>query len=174
MIRRKVEVVKYREEWKELFKREKELLESIFQPIDVEIHHIGSTSVPGLSAKPIIDILLAVDCIEQVESATKEIEAYGYEAKGENGLPGRRYFQKSDDRGVRQVHLHAYTKINPEVLRHLAFRDYLQAHPEDAERYGRLKEKAAAKCEYDIDSYIDEKSSIVKEIEHKALEWKRR
>lgn len=172
MNRRRVDVVKYRAEWADLFIKEKLLLESIFKPVEVEIHHIGSTAVAGLSAKPIIDILLAADRLEQVEKASPELEAAGYKAKGENGLQGRRYFQKNDGAGVRKVHLHSYEKGNKEVYRHLVFRDYLRNHPNDAERYTKLKEMAAVKFVYDIESYMDEKSPLVKEIEQKALQWR--
>lgn len=171
MTRRRVEVVPYTPEWKTLFENEKQILEAIFQPAEAEIHHIGSTSVPGLSAKPIIDILLAADSLEQVEEATPSIEAAGYEAKGENGIPGRRYFQKHDKNGIRKVHLHAFEKGSNQLYRHLVFRDYLRAHPGEASKYAAVKELAAQKYEYDIESYIAEKSPLVKELEQKALQW---
>jgi len=172
MTRRRVEVVPYHSEWKDLFDKEKQLLSYIFPPLFADIYHIGSTSVPGLSAKPIIDILLAADKLADVEEATPQIVAAGYEAKGENGIPGRRYFQKSDEDGVRKVHLHAYEKGNLELHRHLVFRDYLREHPKEAKRYAEVKIKAAKKFEYDIESYIAEKSPIVKELEQKALQWR--
>ena len=171
MTKRRVEVVPYQSVWKNLFEKERQLLANIFKPLVVDIHHIGSTSVRGLSAKPIIDILLAADKLAEAEEATPQIVAAGYEAKGENGIPGRRYFQKSDEDGVRKVHLHAYEKGNPELHRHLVFRDYLREHPKEANRYAEIKEKAAKKFEYDIESYIAEKSPIVKELEQKALQW---
>ncbi|WLR56461.1 GrpB family protein [Mesobacillus subterraneus] len=172
MTRRRVEVVPYNHEWKTLFGKEKQLLESIFLPAEVEIYHIGSTSVPGLSAKPIIDIMLAADSLEQVEKATPAIEGAGYEAKGENGIPRRRYFQKHDENGVRKVHLHSFEKGSHQLHRHLVFRDYLRAHPREARKYAEVKEKAAQKYEYDIESYISEKSPIVKELENKAMQWR--
>ena len=172
MTRRRVEVVPYNPKWETLFENEKQLLESIFKPAEVEIHHIGSTSVPGLSAKPIIDIMLAADSLEQVEKATPAIEAAGYEAKGENGIPGRRYFQKHDENGIRKVHLHSFEKGSHQLYRHIVFRDYLRSHPREASKYSDVKEKAALKYEFDIDSYIDEKSPFVKEIEQKAMQWR--
>jgi GrpB-like predicted nucleotidyltransferase (UPF0157 family) len=171
MTRRRVEVVPYRYEWKELFNIEKKRLEEIFSPVKVEIHHIGSTSVSGLSAKPIIDILLAADSLEIIEKVTPDIVAAGYEAKGENGIPRRRYFQKSEN-GIRKVHLHSYEKGSTELNRHIVFRDYLIAHPHEAKRYAEIKEKAAEKHEYDIESYIAEKSPLVKELEQRALNWR--
>ena len=172
MTRRRVEVVPYNSDWKTLFENEKQLLESIFLPAEVEIHHIGSTSVPGLSAKPIIDIMLAADSLGQIEKVTPGIEAAGYEAKGENGIPGRRYFQKHDENGVRKVHLHSFEKGSHQLYRHLVFRDYLRTHPQEASKYADVKEKAARKYEFDIDSYIAEKSPIVKELEQKAMQWR--
>ncbi|MEH7441782.1 GrpB family protein [Bacillus sp. JJ1122] len=172
MTRRRVEVIPYQEEWKQLFENEKECLKNIFHPNNVDIHHIGSTSVPGLSAKPIIDILLAADKLADIDQATAQIVTAGYEAKGENGIPGRRYFQKSDKNGIRKVHLHAFVKGSHELQRHLVFRDYLFEHPEEAKKYAAIKEKAAEKYEYDIESYIAEKSPLVKELEQKALQWR--
>lgn len=170
MTRRRVEVVSYRKEWTELFEDEKKMLEEVFSPAETEIYHIGSTSVPGLSAKPIIDILLAADSLEEIEKVTPAIVAAGYEAKGENGIPRRRYFQKSEN-GIRKVHLHSYEKGSPELHRHLVFRDYLRAHPDEAKRYAEVKERAAGKHEFDIESYIEEKAPLVKELEQKALQW---
>jgi GrpB-like predicted nucleotidyltransferase (UPF0157 family) len=172
MTRRRVEVVPYNPEWKTIFEKEKQLLESFFIPAEVEVHHMGSTSVPGLSAKPIIDIMLAADSLELVEKATPAIESAGYAAKGENGIPGRRYFQKHDENGIRKVHLHSFEKGSHQVYRHIVFRDYLRAHPSEASKYAAVKELAAQKYEYDIDSYIAEKSSIVIEIEQKAMRWR--
>jgi GrpB-like predicted nucleotidyltransferase (UPF0157 family) len=172
MTRRRVEVVPYNPEWETLFEKEKQLLESIFNSPDVDIYHIGSTSVRGLSAKPIIDIMLAADTLEQVERATPAMEAAGYDAKGENGIPRRRYFQKHDENGIRKVHLHSYEKGSHQLNRHLVFRDYLRAHPLEARKYAEVKEIAAQKYEYDIDSYIAEKSPIVLELEQKAMLWR--
>ncbi|RSD27328.1 GrpB family protein [Mesobacillus subterraneus] len=172
MSTRRVEVVPYRTEWKTLFQTEKHLLEAIFQQGKPEIHHFGSTSVPGLSAKPIIDILLAADSLDELEEATPALQAAGYEAKGEHGIQGRRYFQKNDEKGIRKVHLHAYKKGDPQLHRHLVFRDYLVAHPEEAARYAEIKEKAARKYEYDIEAYIEEKAPLAIELEQNALAWK--
>lgn len=172
MTRRRVEVVPYRSEWKKLFEQERRLLEAIFKPAEVEIHHIGSTSVPGLSAKPIIDIMLAAGSLSEIEKATPAIEAAGYLAFGENGIQGRRYFQKSDENGIRKVHLHSFEKSSPELHRHLVFRNYLRAHSDEAARYAAVKEKAAQKYEYDIEAYIAEKSPLIKELEQRAMQWK--
>lgn len=173
MGKRKVEVIAYQDEWKQQFEHEKNRLEEIFQPFIVNIHHIGSTSVPGLSAKPIIDILAEADSLDVIEQATYPLLQEGYVAKGENGLPGRRYFYKEKLPKVRLIHLHCYQKGNHEIERHLAFRNYLRAHSNEANRYAEVKLKAAIQFPFDIDAYIEAKDSIAKELERKALQWSR-
>ena len=172
MSKRKVEVVPYHPRWLVLFKEEEALLGKWFHEDEVLIHHIGSTSVPGLSAKPIIDVLLETVSIKLIDEATPMFEEAGYESKGENGIPGRRYFQKVDKQGNHLYHVHAFEKGNPEVQRHLVFRDYLRAHSEQAKKYGEIKEKAAAKHPDNIEAYMDEKDPYIKLIEQQAYVWK--
>lgn len=172
MNKRKVEVVPYLFEWKDLFKNEQAHLRHIFSQGEIKIHHIGSTSVPGLSAKPIIDILIEVESLAVIDSAMPALEKAGYQAKGENGIPGRRYFKKNNENGIRLFHVHAFAKGSPEIYRHLVFRDYLQAHPDEARKYGSIKERAAAGNPNDIGSYIHEKTPVIKELENRATEWR--
>lgn len=166
---RKVIVVPYDEEWKTQFEVEAQALRGIFGEDIITVHHIGSTSVPGLGAKPVIDILPVVPDLTRVDQYNSVMSALGYEAKGENGLPGRRYFQKGGD--DRTHHVHIYKQGNPEIERHLAFRDYLRAHPEEAARYGELKTALANRFPYDVSSYIEGKHKMATEIEEKALVW---
>lgn len=168
---RKVVVVPYRNEWVELFNKGKQEIIEIVQPNEIVIHHIGSTSVSGLSAKPIIDILAEVDDIRTLDQLTPSFENEGYIGKGENGISGRRYFIKNDLCGERLYHIHAFEKGNLEIERHLVFRDYLRKHPDEAERYAEIKITAASKFPNDIESYIDFKDPIIKELEQKALLW---
>ena len=95
--------------------------------------------------------------------------AIGYEPKGENGLPGRRYFQKGGDN--RTHHVHMYELGNLEIERHLAFRDFLRVHSIIARKYGDLKEALAEQFPYDIDAYINGKDKLAKEIEQQAVYW---
>lgn len=166
---RKVEVSSYREKWTFNFAEEAEKLKLIFGDVVVAIHHIGSTSVPGLKAKPIIDIMPVVQDIGILDHYNQAMRNIGYEPKGENGIPGRRYFQKGGDN--RTHHVHFYEVGNIEIKRHLAFRDYLKSHPEAMKRYGELKERLAQQFPYDVDSYIKGKELLVNEIEEKALKW---
>jgi GrpB-like predicted nucleotidyltransferase (UPF0157 family) len=166
---RKVKVSSYSEEWTLMFAKEVEELKLIFGNEIVDIHHIGSTSVPELKAKPIIDIIPVVKNIDLVDKYNQEMCNIGYEPKGENGIPGRRYFQKGGDN--RSHHIHIYQVGSYEIIRHLAFRDYLQRHPDVKKNYGELKEKLAQQFPYDIESYINGKEHLVREIEVKALNW---
>ncbi|MFT8322065.1 MAG: GrpB family protein [Bacillus sp. (in: firmicutes)] len=166
---RKVEVVEYKKDWKRLFKEESNKLKRIFGKQLLTIHHIGSTSVPGLKAKPIIDIMPIVKDINRVAAFNHEMTAIGYEAKGENGIPGRALFQKGGE--CRTHHVHVYEDGSKEIKRHLAFRDYLQTHRDDASRYGLLKEELALAFPYNIDAYMCGKHDMAAEMERKALLW---
>lgn len=172
MARRKVDVVPYSPNWENLFNREQALLKNLFGKSQVNIYHIGSTSVPGLVAKPIIDILIEVESLELVDFVTQDLERAGYEARGENGIARRRFFQKSNENGVRLYHVHAFEKGNSEINRHLLFRDYLRTHPEQAAKYADVKQQAAARNPYDIETYMIEKEPIIKELEQQAYKWR--
>ncbi|MBP0725695.1 GrpB family protein [Bacillus sp. RG28] len=168
---RKVEVTKYNEEWISLFKEEVHKLSKVFGDELIDVHHIGSTSIKGMKAKPIIDILPVVKDIKRIDGYDNAMVSIGYEPKGENGIPKRRYFQKGGDQ--RTHHVHIYEQGNSEIERHLAFRDYLRTHPEDVIKYGNIKEKLSKQFPYDIESYIEGKEKIVIKIERKALAWYR-
>ena len=168
---RTIVVVPYDSDWPMQFRAEAAKIAAIFGPELVSIHHIGSTSVPGLSAKPIIDIMPLVRDIEEVELFNLAMLRLGYEPRGELGIPGRRYFVKGGD-AQRTHHVHTYALDNPEVNRHLHFRDYLIAHPEEAQRYAALKTELARQFPHDIESYMAGKDSFIKEIIQKAQQWR--
>ena len=167
---RKVEVVPYHPEWPEKFSAEAGALKVVFAKELLSIHHFGSTSVPGISAKPIIDILLIVRDIDAVDALAPRLEALGYHAVGEYGIPGRRFFYKGTD-DMRSHHLHVYENGNPHILRHLVFRDYMRSHPITARDYARLKEELAHQFPEDMDGYIAGKNAFVREHEKRALDW---
>jgi GrpB-like predicted nucleotidyltransferase (UPF0157 family) len=167
---RTVEVVSYRIDWPEEFDREAKALRRIFGDQLITIHHFGSTAIPGISAKPIIDILLTVREIDSADALSDELEELGYNAVGEYGITGRRFFYKGTEE-LRSHHLHVYQFDNPHILRHLAFRDYMRTHPMTAHRYGQLKEELARQFPEDMDKYIAGKNAFVKEQEREALEW---
>ena len=159
---RKIEVVEYTSSWPELFEVEAELIKRALGRNCIEIHHIGSTSIPGLSAKPVIDMLPVVRDIQEVDKATKAMESLGYESKGEYGMAFRRYFQKG--KNIRTHHVHVYQEANPEISRYLKFRDWMRSHTSDAENYGKLKLELAKKFPYDILQYCNGKDAFVASI----------
>lgn len=168
---RKIVVVPYHPGWPEQYRVEAAKIAAVFGPELVAIHHIGSTSVPGLSAKPIIDMMPVVRDIERVESFNPAMVQLGYEPKGENGIPGRRYFAKGGDAN-RSHHVHIFALDNPEVNRHLDFRDYLIVHPAEARHYAALKAELAQQFPYDILDYMAGKDGLIKEILQKARAWR--
>ena len=164
---RKVEVLPFNPEWKKKFEREALRLKQIFGDVSVDIHHIGSTSIPGMRAKPVIDILIEVKDINDVENLNMEMAKIGYEAKGENGMPARRYFRKEEN-GIRSHHVHVFQTGNPEIKKHIAFRDYLRSHPDVATEYKQLKEDLAKKYPEDIESYVQGKNDFIKRVDEKT------
>lgn len=162
----------YSPNWPSEFNREAERLQTLLGAELITVHHIGSTSVPGLAAKPIIDLLPLVHSIGLIEDQTPRLQAAGYQAWGEYGLPGRRYFTK--DRGVYRTHnIHIYQPDNPDVERCLAFCAYLRSHAQARREYEALKRAVYALHPADIEAYNDGKNAWIKQVEPLALEWYR-
>ncbi len=157
--------------WKRHFEAEAEHIAGALGDLVSTIHHVGSTAVPGLCAKPIIDILLVVEDLHILDRRTPALESLGYEALGEHGIVRRRYFRKDDASGVRTHQIHSFKVNDDEIERHLAFRDYLIEHAHVASAYGELKRALAVQYPYDIDAYMDGKDPFIKEHETRALVW---
>ena len=164
-----IEVVDYDPNWENIFQTEKAALAKAIGSNAVKIEHIGSTSVIGLSAKPVIDILIEVTNLTSLDSANKSIEALGYIVKGENGISGRRYFQKGDNQ--HSHHVHAFQTSDLHLLRHIAFKEYLIAHPIIAAEYDKIKKEAVSKNDNDINIYMTLKNGFIQKHEKLALEW---
>jgi len=164
--KRIVEVLPHDSIWKQEFKEEANKIKEIFEGIFIEIHHIGSTAIPLVKTKPIIDIMVEVKDINKVDSYNKQMEKLGYEALGEYGIPKRRFFQKGGN--DRTHHVHIFENGNPQIKRHIDFRDYLISHPKIAGKYSHLKEKLAKKYRYDIDKYQEGKDGFIKKIDKLA------
>jgi GrpB-like predicted nucleotidyltransferase (UPF0157 family) len=159
--------------WADAFAREASAVAGALADLPVELHHIGSTAVPGLVAKPVIDTLAVVPAVEALDPRADRLAALGYEALGEFGLPGRRYFRKTSPDGVRTHQLHAYALGSPEAQRHLDFRDYLRAFPDEAAAYAALKQDLAQRCGADMHAYSDGKTEFVRAAERRAAAWRR-
>lgn len=163
---RLIEVNPYDANWPMQFLQEAEQIKSALGDNCIEIYHIGSTSVSGLAAKPVIDMIPVVLDINKVDSATAAMEMLGYEAKGEYGIPFRRYFQKGGNQ--RTHHAHVFELGNPEIERHLKFRDWMRKHPEDRAAYARLKQDLAHQYPNDITAYCLGKEDFITTIDKKA------
>jgi GrpB-like predicted nucleotidyltransferase (UPF0157 family) len=161
--RKSVELAAYRKEWKTLFEREAELLRSIFGDYALAIEHIGSTAIPGIKAKPIIDIMVGVGDLAEVEKYLPLLEEIGYEDRGESGIAGRRYFRK----GTSTISTHhlSIVKLGGNIWRRqILFRDYLRENAEAAREYGKLKKDLAIKFKNDRAAYTEGKTEFVDEI----------
>ena len=164
-------VTDYNPLWARMFETEAVQIQNILGENCIAIHHIGSTSVAGLAAKPIIDIMPVVYRLEDVDKAAAEFEKIGYEYMGEFGISGRRYLRKGGDERTHQLHIFS-VKNAYDIERHLAVRDYLRSHPSACEQYANLKRKLAKQYPYDIEGYCDGKEEFVKQLEKEALDWK--
>ena len=169
---RRVIVVPHDPTWKKDFEEEAHQITHALGDIVVALHHIGSTAIPGIHAKPIIDFLLEVDDILRLDERSSAMEGLGYEVMGEFGIAGRRYFRKEDALGIRTHHVHAFHVGNPESERHLAFRDFMIAHPLEAGAYNELKQKLARQHPEDMEAYMNGKDAFIKEHEAKAITWR--
>jgi GrpB-like predicted nucleotidyltransferase (UPF0157 family) len=155
----------YDPRWPQMFEEEKVRILKAVRGLDVTVEHVGSTSVLGLAAKPIIDIMALVPEPATGEKSVAPLTAIGYEYRGELGIPGRFYFNK----GVPSTHhLHMYPFGHPEIERHLLFRDYLRAQPDAAREYAELKRALAEKYRDDREAYTEAKTEFIHATEAKA------
>lgn len=170
----KIELLPHDPRWAESAALEGEIFASIAGPCLVAIHHIGSTAIPAIRAKPVLDLVPVVTDLAELDGRRREIEAHGYEWWGELGLPGRRYCTKSDPAtGRRLVQLHCYRDGSPEIERHLAFRDYLRSHPQIASAYDHEKARCRDLHPLDSHAYSDCKGAWIKKVEAEARAWRR-
>lgn len=166
-----VEVLPYDPAWPEAYQAELGRIAPLLGANLVVAHHIGSTAVPGLAAKPTIDILLVVRDLEALDACNAAMQQLGYAAKGENGIPGRRYYQMlRDEQHV--FHLHAYIEGHPEIMRHLNFRDYLIAHPDTAFEYQALKQALAGRFRDAPPEYTSGKEDFIRAVDERAAAWR--
>lgn len=163
---RVVEVVEYNPAWAEMFAEEANEIKKILQGNCVQIHHIGSTAIPNIYAKPIIDILPVVKDINLVDSLNPKFEALGYVCMGEYGISGRRFFWKSK---LKRTHnIHVFEQGASEILRHLEFKNFMIANEDYAKSYSVIKQCLAEVFTNDIVNYVNGKSSFVQWIDYKT------
>lgn len=156
--------------WAEEYERAASNIQSVLGDSLLEIHHVGSTAVKGLAAKPIIDLAGVTTSLEAVDRCDPRMMLNGWQPRGENGIPGRRYFVKRAN-GIHTHHLHIYESGHPAIERYLALVAYLNANPSEAARYATAKRAAAEHNPKDSLAYMDEKSPLVQELIASAMEW---
>lgn len=167
---REMLVVPYNEIWPDLYNAEKELLSCIFEELILDIQHFGSTAIKNMSAKPIIDIMIVVDDLDQIDSYNELMRRKGYSVRGENGIEGRRYYVKlcPDNSGNHTHHIHIYQKGNSHISDELMFRDYLRENKQSFEEYKQAKLEASLKFRHSPKEYADAKYGCVMRIMERA------
>lgn len=164
MAAKHVVVLPYDKVWAQNFSNIKDELQSDLGNLSLGIEHIGSTSVPGLSAKPIIDIDVIIRDYSLFGDVVDVLRSIGYRHEGDQGVIGREAFKYDGKEHLQKHHLYVCPQDSPELKRHIAFRDYLRSHPKAVREYGRIKAEGAALYPYDIEKYIEHKSPFIQRI----------
>ena len=164
-------VVPHDPAWSAKFSSEAFRLSRALGATAIAIHHIGSTSIAGIYAKPVVDILVEVQSIEDADASRDVIEHLGYEVMGEFGISGRRYYRKNTQHGAREFQVHAFATGSAHIYRHIALRDFMRAHGHFAAAYSDLKRHLARVHPNSIDDYMDGKDAFIKDMERRALQW---
>ena len=154
----------YNKEWKSDFEAIRSELDFALRDLAVRIEHVGSTSVEGLSAKPVIDIDVVIRDRSVIPEVVIALQKAGYNHEGNLGIPGREAFKYEGKEHLRKHHLYVCAQDSEELRRHTAFRDYLRSHPEAVAEYSRVKEEGARLYPWDIDKYIEHKSPFIEKI----------
>ena len=160
----RVTVLPYDPAWKAAFDTIRQELEQGLGDLVCTIHHVGSTSVEGLAAKPIIDLDLVIRDRADLPAAAEKLAAMGYVHQGDLGIPDREAFGYRDKPHLWRHNLYVCPADSRELHRHLTFRDYLRAHPEAAAEYGAIKLEGARLHPEDIDGYMAHKAPCIRKL----------
>jgi len=161
----KIEILKYDPDWVRKYTEIRIILESALKSISPVIEHVGSTSVPGLDSKPVIDILIGVNDLKETDQMIPVMKKLGYEyvSEYETEIPGRRYFKKKDTE-----HIHTVVFGSEFWYRLIMFRDYLRLTKKVREEYSILKKELSVKEWITSNEYASAKTEFVKKIEKEA------
>jgi len=154
--------------WKEQFQQIRAELAIALQETCSSIEHVGSTSVEGLAAKPIIDIDVVIADQSILSEVIRRLENIGYSYEGDLGIKDREAFKYIGKEHLMEHHLYVCPADSSELKRHLTFRDYLKSHPEDVWTYSEVKKEGAKFYPEDIDGYITYKTKCIEEIYRKC------
>jgi GrpB-like predicted nucleotidyltransferase (UPF0157 family) len=167
-----VELVPHRAEWADMAAAESERLKAALGDNLIAVHHVGSTSIPGIKAKPIVDLMPYVHDLTALDAKESVVRDLGYKWHGEFGLEGRRFCSWADPKSGKRIYqLHFFLPDNVNAIRMLAFRDYLRSHPFVAKEYEMEKIRAAAAQPGDTTAYNREKNDWIKRVEKDAMAW---
>ena len=164
MVTKHIVVQPYHEEWNRYYNEIKDELQDALGKLALRIEHVGSTSVHGLSAKPIIDIDVVIKDYSVFNAVVLKLQDLGYRHEGDLGIAGREAFKYDGKEHLQKHHLYVCPADSPELKRHISFRDYLRSHPDAVREYGRIKEEGAVLYPEDIDGYIEYKSPFIEGI----------
>lgn len=163
-MKKHVVVEPYDEAWKDDFAAIRDELEAVLNGLVLRIEHVGSTSVEGLSAKPVIDIDVVISDRSVLPEVISALESIGYSHEGDLGIPGREAFKYEGKDHLKKHHLYVCAQDAEELKRHIAFRDYLRSNPDAVAEYSRIKEEGARLYPDDIDKYIEHKSPFIESV----------
>lgn len=169
----RVEIQPSSRDWPAIAQAEALKLQAALGTLLLAVHHIGSTAVPGLAAKPVIDLMPVVSDLALLDHSRAALEGVGCQWWGELGITGRRYCTRDSASGARLVQLHCFQDGSPHIQRHLAFRDFLRAHPARAAAYEAEKRRCASVHPDNSHAYSDCKAGWIAAVEAEALEWDR-
>ena len=161
-----IKVEDYDPHWSEEFEMLRSRIALLLDELATAIEHVGSTAVPGLAAKPIIDIDILLRSVSDLPIVCTRLGSLGYEHRGDLGVAGREAFRTPP--GQFAHHLYVCPPGSQEYSRHIAFRDYLRSHPEDASAYAALKRNLAYEFATDREAYNQGKTEFVRLILHRA------
>ena len=170
---RKVELAAHDPAWAAQAQTEGARVVSALGTPVLAMHHIGSTAIAGILAKPIVDMMGVVTSLADIDVHERTMRALGYDWRGEFGIAGRRFCPLDDARGRRIFHVHFYADGHPEIEGNLAFRDYMRTHIDEALAYEAEKIRAAGLHPDDRAAYTTEKAVWVSACRERALAWAR-
>ena len=160
----KIMVLPYDKEWKTAFEKIKNEIEDVIGDLIINIEHVGSTSVEGLSAKPCIDLDVVIKDYSVFDEVVRRLEKTGYIHEGNLGIKDREAFKYSDKPHLMRHHMYVCPQASEELHRHITFRDYLRSNPDAVKKYSVVKEMAANLYPDDIDKYIEYKTPCIEEM----------
>jgi len=166
----KVAVVPYDIDWPNLFKDEAYRIQKALGECLNEIYHIGSTSIPGMPAKPAIDMMLVLDNVDDIPFISEKLTQLDYDAIRRQMIPHVSFFTKRQDSKI-QFHLHLHERGSPQIRRHVNFKDYVIQHLDVAHDYAQLKIQLTAQYADNAYAYVSGKDKLVQEIDAKAKLW---